>query len=144
MAPIKKLGERIMTKQSIGEKIVTVSAILAVALAALILTWEIVITKGAFFIVDFHGLGLCASLLGLGIMGRKFVDACMYARDLRLTYPLTCGGIAAFLSSTYVIRRISLFLLIPTVSGFLYILTLPVSVLFLVGVLLRGKPGQQS
>ena len=109
-----------------------------------ILLYKIITTKGAFVIVDPHGVALCIALLVTGFFGKKYVDSLVYGRESQVKYPLISGAVSVLLSLTYFIRRISVFMLIPTVGGFLNILTLPVSVLFLVGVLLRGKPGQQS
>ncbi len=133
-----------MNKHSIGEKIVKPATILTFALSVVILLYEIITTKGAFLVVDLHGVALCIALLVTGIVGRKYVDSLIYGCESQITYPLISGAVSVLLSLTYFIRRISVFMLIPTVSGFLYILTLPVTVLFLVGVLLRENPGKQS
>ncbi len=133
-----------MNKHSIGEKLIKFSAFSAFALSVIILVYKIITTKGAFLIVDLHGVALCIALLVTGFFGKKYVDSLIYGRESQITYPLISGAVSVLLSLTYFIRRISVFVLIPTVGGFLNILTLPVSVLFLVGVLLRGKPGQQS
>ena len=138
------LQEEFMNKQSIGEKIVKLATILTFALSVVILLYKIITTKGAFLIVDPHGVAVCIALLVTGFFGKKYVDALIYGRESQTKYPLISGAVSVLLSLTYFIRRISVFMLIPTVGGFLNILTLPVSVLFLVGVLLRGKPGQQS
>ena len=133
-----------MNKHSIGEKLIKFSAFSAFALSVIILVYKIITTKGAFLIVDPHGVALCIALLVTGFFGKKYVDSLVYGREPQVKYPLISGAVSVLLSLTYFIRRISVFMLIPTVGGFLNILTLPVSVLFLVGVLLRGKPGQQS
>ncbi|MBE6651807.1 MAG: hypothetical protein E7610_00145 [Ruminococcaceae bacterium] len=133
-----------MNKHSIGEKLIMLSAFSAFALSVIILVYKIITTKGAFLIVDPHGVALCIALLVTGFFGKKYVDSLVYGRESQVKYPLISGAVSVLLSLTYFIRRISVFMLIPTVSGFLCLLTLPVSVLFLVGVLLRGKPGQQS
>ena len=133
-----------MNKHSIGEKLIKFSAFSAFALSVIILVYKIITTKGAFLIVDPHGVALCIALLVTGFFGKKYVDSLVYGRESQVKYPLISGAVSVLLSLTYFIRRISVFMLIPTVGGFLNILTLPVSVLFLVGVLLRGKPGQQS
>ena len=138
------LQEVFMNKQSIGEKIVKLATILTFALSVVILLYKIITTKGAFLIIDPHGVAVCIALLVTGFFGKKYVDALIYGRESQTKYPLISGAVSVLLSLTYFIRRISVFMLIPTVSGFLCLLTLPVSVLFLVGVLLRGNPGQQS
>ena len=133
-----------MKQHSIGVKIVKPATILTFALSVVILLYEIIITKGAFLIVDLHGVALCMALLVTGILGKKYVDLLVYGRESQMKYPLISGAVSVLLSLTYFIRRVSVFILIPTVSGFLYILTLPVTIAFLVGVFLRGKPGQHS
>jgi hypothetical protein len=133
-----------MNKKSIGEKIVKLATVLAFVVSAVILLYKSLLTGGVFLIVDPHGVAVCIALLVTGFFGKKYVDALIYGRESQTKYPLISGAVSVLLSLTYFIRRISVFMLIPTVSGFLCLLTLPVSVLFLVGVLLRGKPGQRS
>jgi hypothetical protein len=133
-----------MNKKSIGEKIVKLATILTFALSVVILLYKIITTKGAFLIIDPHGVAVCIALLVTGFFGKRYMDALIYGRESQTKYPLISGAVSVLLSLTYFIRRISVFLLIPTVGGFLNILTLPVSVLFLVGVLMRGNPGQRS
>ena len=87
---------------------------------------------------------LCITLLVTSFFGKRYEDSLVYGREAQAKYPLISGAVSVLLSLTYFIRRISVFMLIPTVSGFLCLLTLPVSVLFLVGVLLRGNPGNHS
>ena len=133
-----------MNKKSIGEKIVKLATILTFALSAVILLYKSLLTGGVFLIVDPHGVAVCIALLVTGFFGKKYVDSLVYGRESQTKYPLISGAVSVLLSLTYFIRRISVFMLIPTVGGFLNILTLPVSVLFLVGVLMRGNPGQQA
>ena len=133
-----------MNKPAIGGKIVGLATVLSFVVSAVILLYKIITTKGAFLIVDPHGVAVCIALFVPGFFGKKYVDALVYGRESQTKYPLISGAVSVLLSLTYFIRRISVFMLIPTVSGFLCLLTLPVSVLFLVGVLLRGKPDQQS
>ena len=133
-----------MNKPAIGGKIVGLATVLSFVVSAVILLNKIITTKGAFLIVDPHGVAVCIALFVTGFFGKKYVDALIYGRESQTKYPLISGAVSVLLSLTYFIRRISVFMLIPTVSGFLCLLTLPVSVLFLVGVLLRGKPDQQS
>ena len=133
-----------MNKPAIGGKIVGLATVLSFVVSAVILLYKIITTKGAFLIVDPHGVAVCIALFVTGFFGKKYVDALIYGRESQTKYPLISGAVSVLLSLTYFIRRISVFMLIPTVGGFLNILTLPVSVLFLVGVLLRGKPDQQS
>jgi hypothetical protein len=133
-----------MNKKSIGEKIVKLATVLSFVVSAVILLYKSLLTGGVFLIVDPHGVAVCIALLVTGFFGKRYMDALIYGRESQTKYPLISGAVSVLLSLTYFIRRISVFMLIPTVSGFLCLLTLPVSVLFLVGVLLRGKPGQQS
>jgi hypothetical protein len=133
-----------MNKKSIGEKIVGLATVLSFVVSAVILLYKSLLTGGVFLIVDPHGVAVCIALLVTGFFGKRYMDALIYGRESQTKYPLISGAVSVLLSLTYFIRRISVFMLIPTVSGFLCLLTLPVSVLFLVGVLLRGKPGQQS
>ena len=133
-----------MNKPAIGGKIVGLATVLSFVVSAVILLYKIITTKGAFLIVDPHGVAVCIALLVTGFFGKKYVDALIYGRESQTKYPLISGAVSVLLSLTYFIRRISVFMLIPTVSGFLCLLTLPVSVLFLVGVLLRGNPGNHS
>ena len=133
-----------MNKPAIGGKIVGLATVLSFVVSAVILLNKIITTKGAFLIVDPHGVAVCIALFVTGFFGKKYVDALIYGRESQTKYPLISGAVSVLLSLTYFIRRISVFMLIPTVSGFPCLLTLPVSVLFLVGVLLRGKPDQQS
>jgi hypothetical protein len=133
-----------MNKKSIGEKIVKLATVLSFVVSAVILLYKSLLTGGVFLIVDPHGVAVCIALLVTGFFGKRYMDALVYGREPQVKYPLISGAVSVLLSLTYFIRRISVFMLIPTVSGFLCLLTLPVSVLFLVGVLLRGKPDQQS
>jgi hypothetical protein len=133
-----------MNKKSIGEKIVKLATVLSFVVSVVILLYKSLLTGGVFLIVDPHGVAVCIALLVTGFFGKRYMDALIYGRESQTKYPLISGAVSVLLSLTYFIRRISVFMLIPTVSGFLCLLTLPVSVLFLVGVLLRGNPGQQS
>ena len=133
-----------MNKPAIGGKIVGLATVLSFVVSAVILLYKIITTKGAFLIVDPHGVAVCIALFVTGFFGKKYVDALIYGRESQTKYPLISGAVSVLLSLTYFIRRISVFMLIPTASGFLCLLTLPVSVLFLVGVLLRGNPGNHS
>jgi hypothetical protein len=133
-----------MNKKSIGEKIVGLATVLSFVVSVVILLYKSLLTGGAFLIIDPHGVAVCIALLVTGFFGKRYMDALIYGRESQTKYPLISGAVSVLLSLTYFIRRISVFMLIPTVSGFLCLLTLPVSVLFLVGVLLRGNPGQQS
>ena len=131
-----------MNKHSIGEKFVTFSTVLGFALPLLILLYEIIDTQGIVFFNRLHRPALCTALLVRGIWGRKYTTSCTYKRNLRLTYPLIFASIAAFLALSYLIRYVRYFMISLSMLNFLYVLTLPVSVLFLVGILLRGNPGQ--
>ena len=133
-----------MNKQSVGEKIVKVAAISALAISALNLLDGIIFTGGIIFLVNPHAFAVCVSLLVMGIMGWKHLKASFYERAFRPTYSLISGSVAAVLSLLYLIRRMRYLLISPSLTGILYMLTLPVTILFLVGVLMRGKPGQQS
>jgi hypothetical protein len=133
-----------MNKKSIGEKIVKLATVLAFVVSAVILLYKSLLTGGVFLIVDPHGVAVCIALLVTGFFGKRYMDALIYGRESQTKYPLISGAVSVLLSLTYFIRRISVFMLIPTLGGFLHILTLPVSVLFLVGILMRGNPGQQA
>jgi hypothetical protein len=133
-----------MNKKSIGEKIVKLATVLAFASSALIPIYEIIAKRGIIFLANLHGPALCAALFAMGIMGRRYMNSCVHSRALRLAYPLVNGAIAALLSLSYSIRYIKYFMISPSILDFLYVLTLPVAVLFLVGVLMRGKPDQRS
>ena len=133
-----------MNKQSIGEKILKISAISAVVISSLILLDGIIFTVGLIFVVNPHAFAVCVSLLVMGIMGWKHLKASFYERASRPTYSLVSGSVAAVLSLLYLIRRLEYLLISLSLTDILYMLTLPVSVLFLVGVLLRGKPEQQG
>ena len=133
-----------MNKQSVGQKIVKVAAISALAISAMNLLDGIIFTGGIIFLVNPHAFAVCVSLLVMGIMGWKHLKASFYERASRPTYSLISGAVAAVLSLLYLIRRMRYLLISLSLTDILYMLTLPVSILFLVGVLMRGKPGQQS
>ena len=124
-----------MDKHFVWKKIRTLSAILAIVLSVLILIGEIIVRKG--LSMDIHALALCMALLGMGIVGRKYIDS-------RILYLLVGGIIATVLSLTYLIGYIEIFMAVPTALGSMYILTLPVTVLFTVVVILRGNPRRRS
>lgn len=124
-----------MDKHFVWKKIITLSAILAIVLSVLILIGEIIVRKG--LSMDIHALALCMALLGMGIVGRKYIDS-------RILYLLVGGIIATVLSLTYLIGYIEIFMAVPTALGSMYILTLPVTVLFTVVVILRGNPRRRS
>ena len=131
-----------MGKPSVGEKILKISAVSAVVIAALILLDGILFTMGLIFVVNPHAFAVCVSLLVRGLMGWKHVKAGFYERASRPGYSLVSGAVAAVLSLLYLVRRLRYLLISLSFTDILYILTLPVAVLFLVGVLLRRKNGE--
>ena len=133
-----------MNKKSVGEKIVKLSAISAWVISALNLLDGIIFTGGIIFLVNPHAFAVCVALLVMGIVGWKSLKASFYERVSRPAYSLTSGSVAAVLSLLYLIRRMKYLLIFPSLTDILYMLTLPVAVLFLVGVLMRGKNGEES
>lgn len=61
-------------------------------------------------------------------------------RDMKRTALLIVGVIAVLLSGYCFVNSVTTFFLIPTLRTGIYLLAFPVTVLFLIGVIVRGQP----
>ncbi len=127
-----------MNKRILGQKLMAVSGIVGVVISITILILNIVSAGWRFHVLlNIPQIFLHIYLFAMGYFSRAY-------RDMKTRTLLICGLPGVLLSGYIFVSMISIFLLVPTLRAGLYLLTFPVTVLFLIGVLLLGNRENHS